>query len=203
MWVALPLAAERTQAPVTHCHSAPSVPSRHVHARVAVSPALPLAPERTRTPVSHCHSAPSVPPRHVHARVAVSPALPLAAERTQAPVTHCHSAPSVPSRHVHARVAVWVALPLAPERARTPSLHCQMVPCNAVSEGRRKEGARAGRIMNMLWLFSFSQSTCHKALPCISACDFCLWRDGRDAAQSYGVSGFCLLEAARSQWLLA
>ena len=150
-----------------------------------------------------CHSPLSVPSRYVHARVAVWVALPLAAERTQAPVTHCHSAPSVPSRHVHARVAVSSALPLAPERARTPVLHCQMVPCNAVSEGRRKEGARAGRIMNMLWLFSFSQSTCHKALPCISACDFCLWRDGRDAAQSYGVSGFCLLEAARSQWLLA
>lgn len=175
----------------------------------------------------HCHSRPGVPPcsrlctSGSLARTATRPracpdpglALPLAPERARTPVSHCHSPSSVPSRYVHARVAVWIALPLAPGSTQNPPPHCHSPPsvprpppCTArrfLVTRFQKEGARVGRIMNMLWLFSFSQSTCHKALPCISACDFCLWRDGRDVAQSYGVSGFCLLEAARSQWLLA
>ena len=161
----------------------------------------------------HCHSRPCVPPCSRSCtsgspdRTATRPracpdpglALPLAFERTDPVRSRPSGSVGCTATRAREHPEPAPALPLAPERARTP-------PCTArwfLVTRSQKKGSRVGRIMNMLWLFSFSQSTCHKALPCISACDFCLWRDGRDAAQSYGVSGFCLLEAARSQWLLA
>ena len=122
-------------------------PPRRVHARVAVPHALPLAPRRTRSPPPHCHSCPGAPPRRVHARVAVPNALPLAPRRTRSPPPHCHSRPGVPPQRYVRRIL-------------------------ATRHGRERSSKR---IMNMLWLFSFSQTTCHKALPYISACDFCLW----------------------------
>ena len=141
------------------------MPGPHPHTATRPCPALPLAPERTVP----ARSRPSGSLVRTATRPRACPdpglALPLAPERTQAPPLHCHSAPSVPGpRSCTAR---WFLVTRS-----------------------QKKGSRVGRIMNMLWLFSFSQSTCHKALPCISACDFCLWRDGRDAAQSYGVLAF-------------
>ena len=130
---------------------------------------LPLAPERT-VPVRSRPSG-SVGCTATRSRACPDPglALPLAFERTVPVRSRPSGSVGCTATRPRACPDPGLALPLALERAQAPSLHCQMVPCNAISE---KEGARAGRIMNMLWLFSFSQPTCHKVLPCISACDF-------------------------------